>query len=263
MTQRASRRAVMGVVWGAVVSVLLLAGCASGAGGSASAADTQRRVDARLALANAYYVDGKYEVALHEVDNVLQLAPRHADALGLRGVAQWQLGEPERALESLQRALRADPDSPALQNNLGWMMCESGKPEQGLIYLDRALAQRRYASPANAAMNAGQCCLRQGDRTRAESYFRRALAFEPALVPAQAQLARLAVERGDYVAARAPMLAVLGSGKASADDYAIAVRIERQLGDRYAEQSLISQWQRRFPDSPQLRVYQRGSTDEQ
>lgn len=250
--------------WRCVAGLLvLLAGCAGGSGGSSPAADLQSRVDARLALANAYYADGKYEVALQEVESALLLAPRNADALGLRGLAQWQLGEPEQALDSMRRALRAAPNSPALQNNLGWMMCESGRAEQGLAYLDNALAQRRYASPANAAMNAGQCSLRLGDRVRAESYFRRALALEPALVPAQAQLARLAVERGDYAAARAPMLAVLGSGKASADDYAIAVRIERQLGDRNAEQSLISQWQRRFPDSPQLRVYQRGQTDEQ
>ncbi len=243
--------------------VVVLAGCAGRPDGLSSTADTQQRVDARLALANAYYADGKFGIALQEVDSVLMLAPRHAGALGLRGLAQWQLGEPERALDSMQRALRAEPDSPALQNNLGWMMCESGKPEQGLAYLDSALGQRRNPAPANAAMNAGLCSLRVADKARAEAYFRRALAAEPSLVPAHAQLARLAFGRGDYAAARIPMLAVLGSGQASTDDYFMAVQIERQLGDRTAEQSLISQWQRRYPDSPQLRAYQRGRTDEQ
>ncbi len=244
--------------------VFMLAGCASGQGDpSAHPADRQARIDARLALANAYYADGKYAIALQEVERALQLAPRDPGALGLRGLAQWQLGEQEQAQDSLRRALRADPDNPALQNNLGWMMCEAGKAAEGLAHLDSALAQRRYASPANAAMNAGRCSLRLGDRARAESYFRRALAHEPALVPAYAQLARLAVERGDYAAAREPMLAVLGSGQASAEDYAIAVRIERKLGDRAAEHSLVSQWQRRFPDSPELRTYQRGETDDQ
>lgn len=252
------------VMRGFLLAVVLLAGCASGQGDPAAAAgDVPSRIDARLALANAYYADGKYAIALQEAERVLQLAPQHADALGLRGLALWQLGESDRALDSLRLALRADPGSAALQNNIGWMMCESGKAAQGLSYLDSALSQRRYASPANAAMNAGQCSLRLGDSARAESYFRRALASEPSMVPAQAQLARLAVGRGDYAAARLPMLAVLGSGQAMADDYAIAVRIERQLGDRIAEQSLVSQWQRRFPDSPQLRAYQRGQINEQ
>jgi Tfp pilus assembly protein PilF len=86
---------------------------------------------------------------------------------------------------------------------------------------------------------------------------------DPALVPAQAQLARLSVARGDYASARTPMLAVLGSGLAAEEDYAIAVRIEQQLGDRAAIQSLVSQWQRRFPESAQLRAYQRVRTDDQ
>lgn len=243
--------------------VLVLAGCATGHDGSSGASDVQARVDSRLALAQAYYADGKYAIALEEVERALQLVPRNADALGLRGLAQWQLGEPEQALESLRRALRAAPGSPELQNNLGWMLCESGQAREGLAYLDSALAQRRYASPANAAMNAGQCSLRLGDRARAESYFRRALVSEPTLIPAQAQLARLALERGDYADARTRLLTVLGSDQASADDYAIAVRIERELGDRTAEQSLVSQWQRRFPDSLQLRAYQRGQTHDQ
>lgn len=253
------RQRLLGCVLGIAV---LLAGCAGGSADTGMASDVQARIDARLALAKAYYADGKYAIALQEVEQVLQLAPRHADALSLRGLAQWQLSEPEQALESLQRALRAEPDSPAVQNNLGWMMCESKKPEQGMVYLDRALSHRRYASPANAAMNAGRCSLRLGDPLRAESYFQRALQAEPALVPAHAQLARLAVMRGDYTAARARMLTVLGSGQASADDYATAVDIERQLGDLTVERSLVLQWQRRFPDSPQLRAYQRGQTDE-
>ncbi len=245
-------------------AVVLLAGCATGQGDpSADGASAQARIDARLALANAYYADGKYAIALQEVERALQLAPRDPGALGLRGLAQWQLGEQSQAQDSLRRALRADPGNPALQNNLGWMMCEAGQPARGLAYLEDALAQRRYASPANAAMNAGRCSLALGDRARAEAYFRRALSHEPALVPAHAQLARLAFERGDYAAARVPMIAVLGSGQAAAEDYAIAVRIERKLGDRAAEQSLVSQWQRRFPDSPQLQTYQRGETNDQ
>ncbi len=107
--------------------LVLLAGCASvQRDPSASAADAQGRIDARLALSNAYYADGKYAIALEEVERVLELAPRDSGALGLRGLAQWQLGEQEQAQDSLRRALRADPGNPALQNNLGWMMCEAG-----------------------------------------------------------------------------------------------------------------------------------------
>lgn len=249
-------------LWCGIALAMLLASCATGEG-DAPLGDAQQRIEARLALANAYYADGKYAIALQEAARALEIAPRNADALALRGLAQWRLGDVAQAVDSMRLAMRADPDNPALQNNLGWMLCESGKGAEGLAYLDSALAQRRYAAPANAAMNAGHCSLRAGDRARAEAYFRRALAAEPALVPAQAQLARLSVARGDYASARVPMLAVVSSGQAGPEDYDIAVRIEQKLGDHAAEQSLVSQWQRRFPDSPQLRTYQRGRTDDQ
>lgn len=222
------------------------------------ALDLQQRTDARMELARAYFVDGKYAIALEEADRALQLNPRRADALGLRGLALMNLGEREQAAQSLRNALRIAPDDPGLQNNMGWLLCETGKANEGLPYFDRALENRRYASPANAAMNAGVCSLKLGDRARADNYFRRALQADPGLIAAQAGLARLAFERNDFVVARAQLLPVIASGQASADDYALAIRIERGLGDRDAERSLIAQWQRRFPDSPQLQAFLRG-----
>lgn len=240
-----------------VLLLTLVAGCAT-TEPEPGALDLQQRTDARMELARAYFVDGKYAIALEEADRALQLNPRRADALGLRGLALMNLGEREQAMQSLRNALRIAPEDPGLQNNMGWLLCESGKAAEGLPYFDRALENRRYVAPANAAMNAGVCSLKLGDRVRADTYFRRALQADPGLVAAQAGLARLAFERSDFQAARVQMLTVIASGQASADDFALAIRIERALGDRDAERSLIAQWQRRFPDSPQLQAFLRG-----
>lgn len=229
---------------------------------SADVLDSKRRSDARLELANAYFSEGRYEIALDEVELALDASPDRADAHALRALSLMKLGEPELALRSMQNALSIAPDDPALQNNMGWVLCESGKAMQGLPYFDRALANRRYASPANAAMNAGLCSLKIGDKARAEKYFRQALQSERGLLPAQANLARLALERGDVAQARKQILPVISSGQASSEDYSIAIRIERKLGDKDAEVSLASQWQRRFPDSAQLQAYLRGDLNE-
>jgi Tfp pilus assembly protein PilF len=104
------------------------------------------------------------------------LEPNRADVLGLRALALMRLGEPEQARQSMAHALRfSEPEDPALQNNMGWLLCETGKAAESLPYFDRALSHRRYAAPANAAMNAGTCSLRLNDRDRAERYFQRAL----------------------------------------------------------------------------------------
>jgi type IV pilus assembly protein PilF len=55
---------------------------------------------------------------------------------------------------------------------------------------------------------------------------------------------------------------VIASRQATADDFLLAIKAERKLGERAAEQNLAMQWQRRLPDSPQWRAYQLGTTDE-
>jgi type IV pilus assembly protein PilF len=231
---------------------------------SASAVDDKRLVaDAHLNLANAYFSEGRYDIALDEADLALNADADRADVLGLRALTLMKLDEPQQALQSMQRALKIAPEDPGLQNNMGWVLCESGKPMQALPYFDRALSNRRYAKPANAAMNAGLCSVKLGDKSLAEKYFRQALKAEPGLLAARPPLARLAFERGDVAQARRELLPVIASGQATNDDYWMAIRIERKLGDKDAERSLASQWQRRFPDSPQLQAYQHGQINEQ
>lgn len=224
--------------------------------------DAQRRANIRLELANAYFAEGQPTIALQELERVLALDPRRADALGLRGLALQQLGDSRRALQSLQQAVHIAPEDPALQNNLGWVLCESGQPDAALSHFDKALGHRSYASPAKAAMNAGLCSLRLGDRRRARGYFVRALQADPKLLPAHAELARIAFDERDYAGARSHLLPVIASDLAVADDFLLAIRTERALGDRAAEQSLAAQWRRRLPDSPQWQAYQSSITDE-
>jgi len=238
--------------------VLPLTACSHVSRGVASSGDAERRATARVELAKAYFAEGSYVIALEEVNHALDVMPDRADALSLRSLALMHLGEPESAKQSMARALRAAPEDPALQNNMGWLLCETGKAAESLPYFDRALAQRRYSTPANAAMNAGTCSLRAGDRPRAAQYFQRALQSEPGLLAAHAQLARLAVVQGDDQAARRHFKQVIASGQ----DYALALALANRLGDRDTERSIVAQWKRAFPESPQLQAYLRTETHE-
>ena len=248
--------------WIILVVLLPLGACTHALRDPATTADAERRASARLDLANAYFAEGSHAIALEEANRALEATPNRADALGLRALALMRLGEPEQATQSMEHALRLAPDDPALQNNMGWLLCETGKVAEGLPYFDRALSHRRYSVPANAAMNAGMCSLRLGDRDRAERYFQRALKADPGLLAARAQLARLAIERGDDQQARRHFKFVLASGQAASQDYALAVDIERRLGDRDAERSIAAQWKRIFPESPQLQAYLRTEINE-
>ena len=242
----------------------LLAGC-TGAGiapAPEGRADVKRRTDIRLELATAYFTGGQAEVALQELNRALELSPRRADVLGLRGLVLMQLGDTERAGQNLRDALRIEPDNPSLQNNLGWFLCQNGDPEKAMVYFDRALATKSYKSPAKALVNAGMCRVRQGQHALGEAYLRRALDAEPSNPQAHAVLAGIAYERAEYARARNHLLTVIESEQAAADNFLLAVRVERKLGDVAAEQSLLAQWRRRFPESPQLSAYLRGEPND-
>lgn len=252
-----------------VVGILagFLAGCASTAdvplsSSTAQGADTRRRADIRVELAANYYADGRMDLALAELDRALAVQPSHADALGLKGLVLMQMGDAKQGEQNLQQAVRIEPDNPRLLNNLGWLICQSGDPQRALPYFERALAQRTYASPATALANAGLCSLRAGDMRTAEANLVRAQSLDPLLATAQDGLARLALARTDYIAARHHAARVLNSRDAGPEHFLMAVRVERLLGDKAAEQSLLTQWRRRYPESRQLQAYLRGESDE-
>ena len=229
---------------------------------STGQADAKRRTDIRLELATAYFTSGQVEVALQELNRALELSPRRADVLGLRGLVLMQLGDSEAAGQSLRDALRIEPDNPSLQNNMGWLLCQRGEFEKAMVHFERALSTKSYVSPDKAMVNAGLCSMRQGQPSQAEAFLRRALDTEPKNLQAHAGLARLAYDRADYTRARSHLMRVIESEQAVTDNFLMAVLIERKRGDAASEQSLLAQWHRRFPESPQLTAYLRGEADD-
>lgn len=225
-------------------------------------ADVKRRTDIRLELATAYFTSGQNDIALQELNRALELSPRRADVLGLRGLVLMQVGDSEAAGQSLRDALRVEPDNPSLQNNMGWVLCQKGEFDKAMVYFERALSNKSYASPDKALVNAGLCRMRQGQTAQAEGFLRRALDSDPTNLQAHAGLARLAYESADYTRARSHLLKVIETEQAVPENFLMAVLIERKRGDAASEQSLLAQWRRRFPESPQLTAYLLGETND-
>lgn len=247
--------------------MLLVAGCAQTSVSREASArtekyDLQSRVNIRMELASAYYAEGQYATALQEIDRVIALNPGEANAHGLRGLSLMQLGDDGQAEISLRTALRLDPDSPGLNNNMGWFLCQRQSPAKAMPYFLRALSNNTYASPAKTLLNAGLCSKRGGDVAMAETYLLRALQAESGLILAHASLAGIYYDRADYKNARRHILLATETEQIAPDNLLMAIRIERKLGDRVAEHSLAAKLRRLYPDSPQTTTYFSGETDE-
>jgi type IV pilus assembly protein PilF len=266
----------MSITWSKLMAavaaafLLLLQGCTSTSSGAAQnelltssdQTENQRRAQIRLQLAVGYYEQGQMNVALDELKQALQIDPDLADAYSVRALVYMDMGEARLAEENFQRAMKLAPNNPDLTNNYGWFLCKTGREAQSIPYFESTLKNRAYQSPAKALNNAGVCSLKLKDVAAAERYFTQAFQYDPANLDTNANLAKVHLVRGDQRQARFYINRVTKTDKLSADALWTAIKVERKFGERAAENSLVVQLRRRYPNSPEYAAYLRGAFDE-
>lgn len=254
-----------------MASAVILAGCASNSSvegsrtdlpTSSDQTDNQRRARIRLQLAVGYFEQRQLSVALDEIKQALQADSNFAEAYSMRGLIYMDMGENRLAEDNFQQAIRLSPHTPDFNNNYGWFLCQTGRPQQAISYFENALKNRAYQSPAKALNNAGLCSLKASDKVAAERYFSQAFQYDPGNPSTNTNLARLYYDRGDHDRARFYIGRVMKADVMTADVLWLAIKIERKLGDRAAETSLVTQLRRRHGNSPEFAAYQRGAFDE-
>jgi SAM-dependent methyltransferase len=103
--------------------------------------------------------------------------PDDADALNAIGVLGLRLGDPQRALAPLVRAVEMDPRAPAVRCHLAIAYRSLARPERAIAELEAALALD--PSLAEAHSNLGNLLLARNDNVGAEASFSRALMLRP------------------------------------------------------------------------------------
>lgn len=249
---------------------MLLAGCSSipvtGSQNelptSSDQTDSQRRARIRLQLAVGYYEQRQLNVALDELKQALLADPNLAEAYSMRALVYMDMSENRLAEENFLQAIRLAPNTPDFNNNYGWFLCQNGREQQSISYFETALKNRNYQSPAKALNNAGICSLKLKDKIAAERYFSQAFQYEPGNPSTNANLGHLYYDKGDYDRARFYVGRVMKADVMTAEVLWLAIKIERKLGDRSAENSLATQLRRRHGGSAEFAAYQRGAFNE-
>lgn len=83
---------------------------------------------------------GQFDQAGILYRQVLAAQPEHADALHMLGVLEAQGGNPQKAVDLIQRAIAVTPDNPLAHNNCGNALQDLGRSAEALASYDRALA---------------------------------------------------------------------------------------------------------------------------
>ncbi len=117
------------------------------------------------------------ELAEQDFRRILQIDEDNAMALNALGYTLTdRTNRHQEAYRLIRRALELEPDSPAIQDSMGWVYFRLGQPERALPYLEQALMGEN--NPEIAA-HLGEVLLSLGREDEAVAVFRAALQSFP------------------------------------------------------------------------------------
>ncbi|MBC3880198.1 type IV pilus biogenesis/stability protein PilW [Undibacterium sp. LX40W] len=249
--------------------LLLSTGCSSqrfvsesDARAAADSPELRRRVSLRMQLAIEYYQAGQLQSALEEVRQVLLAAPNTANAYSLRALIQMDLNDVEHAEQNFQYAMKLEPRNSDITNNYGWFLCQTNRERESVALFEKVMADRMYATPEKAMINAGVCSLRLKDIKNAERYFMMGYQIQPGNPSINANLAKIFFDRAQFEKARFYIQRVIKDEIFAADVLWLAIKIDSKLGDQSSVANLGTQLRRRHPNSKEYALFQKGAFNE-
>lgn len=194
--------------WGSVlglgISVLSLSGCVTMTEqGQAELRSTPiEMAESRIALGLGYLEQGNRVRARQSLQKALQHAPHYYRAQLSMAHYFEIVGETSAAQQLYQTALREHPRNGNVLNNYGAFLCKQGEYSRADQYFMRAVEQPYYYLIPASYENAGFCALTSGDKQKAYYYFARSLDHDPNRVRSILQLAKLEIDDRQFIPAR-------------------------------------------------------------
>ena len=257
---------------GWLVTLMLLGACAQPGTPSAiptaespsivgEVGDPRNRARVHLELALLYYSRGAMAVALEELRIAAASDPTYAQTFSLFGVVYMELREIPLAQANFQRALQLAPNDSEINHNYGYFLCETGRERDAISYFLQAIRNPLYSAPSRSYSAAGRCSMRMNNLKDAEEFLQRALKLDSDDPVALLQMGHIRYRQGRHDDARVLVSRYARLASATPESLWLALRIERKLGQRVAENSFATQLRRSFPDSREYQSLQRGEYD--
>ena len=224
--------------------------------------EVRKRARIRMELAVGYFEQGKTNVALDELKQVIAADPTFPDAYNLRGLIYMRLNDMRQAEESFRRAVTLNPKDSNVQHNYGWLLCQQGRYDDAGRAFDAAMTNPLYADRAKTLMIQGLCQARAGRKPEAERSLARSYELDAANPITGYNLATLLFERGEFPRAQFYIRRLNNTELANAETLWLGIKVEQRLNDRVAMLQLADQLRRRFPQSREIAFYERGAFNE-
>jgi type IV pilus assembly protein PilF len=257
--------------WAAGLALAALAaGCGSPPGSPArdlptlsDQSETERLARVRLELAGAYFSRGQNAVALDEVKLALAARPDLPEALNLRGLVYAAMGEAKLAEESFRRAQQVAPGDADVLHNYGWFLCNQSRFAEADALFRQVLALQGLREAGRTQLARGVCLSRAGQLADAERVLSAAFESDPGNLALALNLADVLFRRGEWDRARFYLRRVHSQpDQGNAQSLWLAARVEHRSGHAAARDRLGQELVRRFPQSREALLWEKGRFDE-
>jgi tetratricopeptide (TPR) repeat protein len=129
------------------------------------------------ARAESLAASGQPEKAIEEYEAAIRKQPDNADPYELLGEANQKVSRSDAATKAFDAAIQRNPNSAVALYSLGSMKVQTGKPEEGVQLLRKAEALHARPAPTDFYLGLGLAEL--GQTAEAVQWFERSLANQP------------------------------------------------------------------------------------
>lgn len=224
--------------------------------------EARKRARIRLELAVGYFEQGKTTTALDELKQSINADPSLFEAYNLRGLIYMRLNDIALAEESFRRALAINPRASNVRHNYGWMLCQQSRIPESVQMFGAAIADPTYGDRAKTWMTMGLCQMKAGQTADAEFSLGHSYELDAGNPITGYNLALLLFQRGELVRSQFYVRRLNNSELANAESLWLGVKVERRLGNREAMSQLSGQLKKRFPQSKESALFDRGAFNE-
>ena len=224
--------------------------------------DVRRRARIRLELASSYFEEGKNEIALDELKQVIAIDPTFPEAYNLRGLVYMRLGDMTVAEDSFRRALAINPRDGDTLNNYGWLQCQQARYPEAERSFQQALVSPVYQGRSRTYLAMGVCQVRAGQFDAAEHSLARSYELDAANPVTGYNLARVLYLKGDFQRAQFYIRRLNNSDLANAESLWLGIKVENRMHDAQAMSQLSETLRKRYPQSRERTSLDRKAFDE-
>lgn len=221
-----------GRILAGLLCVFSLQGCVTQTtGGLPDPGTVNQRVQAQLDLARGYIENNEPARARRPINKALEIDGKSVEAHVLKAVLYQIDGEYVLAEKHFKLALSYDPRNSQALNNYGSFLYDRGRYTEAVDRLRLLVRDTNYRARAQAYENLGFAELSAGMTSDAKSSFERALQLSFAQPRSNLELAQIAYDQRDFLAARENFDAFRTQTRQTPRSLCLGMKLAHKAGD--------------------------------